>query len=137
MVKGAKNRNNYILFKAPKKSYLRLFLAVESGNTVTANLFQSPNLTASAPMTSTIAAGGTDRSNVSSIFIFTIFLFLKNLFEFQKVWVLPGQEDNYVLDLYFTTISNTKLCNYFTFELVLESYPFYFIIINKIFYYNQ
>jgi hypothetical protein len=99
MPKGVKNRDNYILISAPKKSYMRIFLAVETGNTITANLFQNPNMTSSAPIASTVARGGIDRSNV---------------------WILQAQADYYVLDLHFTTVSSAADCSIFSFELVLE-----------------
>lgn len=81
MLKGTKNKNNYILFNAPTKSYLRIFLAVESGNSITANLFQNPNMTSSAPIFSTIANGGTDRSNVSYL---TSLFFFDFVFDFGR-----------------------------------------------------
>jgi hypothetical protein len=98
-LKGTKYRNNYILFQAKVKSYLRIFLAVEDKNTITVNLFKNINLTSSVPMAATVAANSYDRSNV---------------------WVLPAQPDVYVLDLFFSTVGNILDCNYFTFELVLE-----------------
>jgi hypothetical protein len=67
MAKGTKNKDNYILISAKTKSYLRIFLAVEPGNTISANLFKNPNLTAAAPIASTVAAGSIDRSNVSNL----------------------------------------------------------------------
>jgi hypothetical protein len=99
MPKGLNTKNNYILISVKQKSYLRIFLALEPGNAITANLYQNPNLTAAAPIASTVAAGSTDRSNV---------------------WILAPQPAYYVLDLYYTTISTLSDCNYYTFELVLE-----------------